>query len=168
MKKALITGITGQDGSYLAELLLSKGYEVHGIVRRASSFNRDRIDHLCVNPDIKDKSLFLHYGDMTDSSGLSNLKRIIVSAIKVMNVANPSKSSRLTALRVPTLTATKNIDSQKPHLSAERKAFLYSSCGRRRISTNKIPSGTPSIKPSSMAGMNCCRKVWNKNFTSFK
>jgi len=73
MKKALITGITGQDGSYLAELLLSKGYEVHGIVRRASSFNRDRIDHLCVNPDIKDKTLFLHYGDMTDSSRLSKI-----------------------------------------------------------------------------------------------
>lgn len=73
MKKALITGITGQDGSYLTELLLSKGYQVHGIVRRASSFNRQRIDHLCLNPDIYGKSLYLHYGDMTDSSRLTKL-----------------------------------------------------------------------------------------------
>lgn len=73
MKKALITGITGQDGSYLAELLLAKGYEVHGIVRRASSFNRERIDHLCFNPEIYGKTLFLHYGDMADSSCLTKL-----------------------------------------------------------------------------------------------
>lgn len=73
MKKALITGITGQDGSYLAELLLEKGYEVHGIVRRSSSFNRARIDHLCLNSEIYGKTLFLHYGDMTDSSRLTKL-----------------------------------------------------------------------------------------------
>jgi len=73
MKKALITGITGQDGSYLAELLLEKGYEVHGVVRRSSSFNRDRIDHLCLNPAIYGKTLFLHYGDLTDSSRLTKL-----------------------------------------------------------------------------------------------
>ena len=73
MKKALITGITGQDGSYLAELLLEKGYEVHGIVRRSSSFNRERIDHLCLNPEIYGKTMFLHYGDMTDSSRLTKL-----------------------------------------------------------------------------------------------
>lgn len=73
MKKALITGITGQDGSYLTELLLAKGYEVHGIVRRSSSFNRERIDHLCLNPTIYGKSLFLHYGDLTDSSRLTKL-----------------------------------------------------------------------------------------------
>ena len=73
MKKALITGITGQDGSYLAELLLGKGYEVHGIVRRSSSFNRERIDHLCTNDEIKDKTFFLHYGDLTDASSLTSL-----------------------------------------------------------------------------------------------
>ena len=61
MKKALITGITGQDGSYLAELLLEKGYEVHGIIRRASTFNTDRIDHLYEDPHINGKKLFLHY-----------------------------------------------------------------------------------------------------------
>ncbi|MEO9971921.1 MAG: GDP-mannose 4,6-dehydratase [Hyphomonadaceae bacterium] len=70
MKKALITGITGQDGAYLAEFLLEKGYEVHGIKRRASSFNTDRIDHLYQDPHNPDRKLFLHYGDMTDSTGL--------------------------------------------------------------------------------------------------
>jgi GDPmannose 4,6-dehydratase len=67
MKKALITGITGQDGSYLAELLLSKGYEVHGVIRRASTFNTSRIDHLYRDPHVKDTRLFLHYGDLADS-----------------------------------------------------------------------------------------------------
>jgi GDPmannose 4,6-dehydratase len=70
MKKALITGITGQDGSYLSELLLNKGYQVHGIVRRASTFNTGRIDHLFQDPHTKDAQLFLHYGDLADSSGL--------------------------------------------------------------------------------------------------
>ena len=69
-KVALITGITGQDGSYLAELLLEKGYEVHGIKRRSSSFNTDRIDHIYEDPHHEDQRFFLHYGDMTDSSSL--------------------------------------------------------------------------------------------------
>lgn len=73
MKKALITGITGQDGSYLAELLLEKGYEVHGIIRRASTFNTERIDHLYRDPHLKDAKLFLHYGDLSDSSNISRL-----------------------------------------------------------------------------------------------
>ena len=73
MKRALITGITGQDGSYLAELLLSKGYEVHGIIRRASTFNTGRIDHLYHDPHIQDVRLFLHYGDLSDSVNLVKL-----------------------------------------------------------------------------------------------
>src|SRR6058998_1946250 len=72
-KKALITGITGQDGSYLAELLLAKGYEVHGIIRRASTFNTGRIDHLYQDPHIHGGRLFLHYGDITDSTNLLRL-----------------------------------------------------------------------------------------------
>jgi GDPmannose 4,6-dehydratase len=76
-KKALITGITGQDGSYLAELLLEKGYEVHGIIRRSSSFSTARIDHLYQDPHVKDVRLHLHYGDLSDSSSLINtLNRI--------------------------------------------------------------------------------------------
>src|SRR5438132_4338567 len=73
MKKALITGITGQDGSYLAELLLEKGYEVHGIIRRASTFNTERIDHLYQDPHINGVRLFLHYGDISDSTNLIKL-----------------------------------------------------------------------------------------------
>lgn len=73
MKKALITGITGQDGSYLAELLLDKGYEVHGMIRRSSSFNTGRIDHLYNDSNIYNEKLFLHYGDLTDSSNLNRL-----------------------------------------------------------------------------------------------
>lgn len=73
MKKALITGITGQDGSYLAEFLLSKGYEVHGIIRRSSTFNTKRIDHIYVDPHDPNARLFLHYGDLTDSEQISNI-----------------------------------------------------------------------------------------------
>lgn len=72
-KKALITGITGQDGSYLTELLLEKGYEVHGIIRRASTFNTARIDHIYQDPHESHKRLFLHYGDLTDASNISRL-----------------------------------------------------------------------------------------------
>ena len=72
-KRALITGITGQDGSYLAELLLEKGYEVHGIIRRAATFNTGRIDHLYKDPHLKDTRLFLHYGDLGDGTNLAKL-----------------------------------------------------------------------------------------------
>ena len=77
MKKALITGITGQDGSYLAEFLLEKGYEVHGIKRRASSFNTERVDHLYQGPHEKERRFFLHYGDMSDSTNLISLMQKI-------------------------------------------------------------------------------------------
>jgi GDPmannose 4,6-dehydratase len=79
-KVALITGITGQDGSYLAELLLSKGYEVHGLIRRASTFNTERIDHLYQDPHESGARLFLHYGDLADGSGLSALMHRIAPA----------------------------------------------------------------------------------------
>ncbi|MGE5473037.1 MAG: GDP-mannose 4,6-dehydratase [Ignavibacteriales bacterium] len=102
MKKALITGITGQDGSYLTELLLDKGYEVHGTVRRASSFNRDRIEHLYHNPEIYNKKLFLHYGDLTDSS---NLNRILekVQPDEIYNLA--AQSHVQVSFEVPEYTA---------------------------------------------------------------
>ena len=89
MKRALITGITGQDGSYLAELLLEKGYEVHGIIRRASTFNTGRIDHLYQDPHIIENRLFLHYGDIADST---NLVRILsnVGPNEVYNLAAQS------------------------------------------------------------------------------
>jgi GDPmannose 4,6-dehydratase len=89
MKKALITGITGQDGSYLAELLLKKGYEVHGIIRRSSSFNTSRIDHLYNQQDVLGKKLFLHYGDVVDTS---NLNRILekIQPDEIYNLAAQS------------------------------------------------------------------------------
>lgn len=89
MKKALITGITGQDGAYLAEFLLNRGYEVHGIKRRASLFNTDRIDHLYQDPCVKNRTFILHYGDLTDST---NLIRILqqVQPDEVYNLAAQS------------------------------------------------------------------------------
>lgn len=91
IKKAFITGITGQDGSYLAELLLSKGYEVHGLIRRASTFNTQRIDHLYQDPHQSSKKLFLHYGDLTDGSRLTNL----ISEIKPDEVYNLAAQSHV-------------------------------------------------------------------------
>src|SRR6218665_90195 len=85
-KVALITGITGQDGAYLAEFLLNKGYQVHGIKRRASLFNTDRIDHLYHDPHVEHRNMVLHYGDLTDSP---NLTRIIqqVQPDEIYNLA---------------------------------------------------------------------------------
>src|SRR5690242_14953705 len=77
-KKALITGITGQDGSYLAELLLEKGYEVHGVVRRSSSFNTQRIESIYQDPHDEDRRLILHYGDLSDASSLNRVLRVIL------------------------------------------------------------------------------------------
>ena len=88
-KVALITGITGQDGSYLTEFLLAKGYEVHGVIRRSSSFSTDRIDHLMANPEIYNNSLFLHYGDMTDGSRLVTLIKKI-QPTEIYNLAAQS------------------------------------------------------------------------------
>ena len=79
-KRALITGVTGQDGSYLAEFLLAKGYEVHGIKRRASLFNTERIDHIYQDPHEPDPRLQLHYGDLTDSSNLTRILHGIAKA----------------------------------------------------------------------------------------
>ena len=83
-RRALVTGITGQDGSYLTELLLSKGYEVHGITRRSSTFNTDRIEHLYQDPHESGARLFLHYGDLNDANSLST----IISRAKPTEVYN--------------------------------------------------------------------------------
>ncbi|MFZ2639476.1 MAG: GDP-mannose 4,6-dehydratase [Verrucomicrobiia bacterium] len=87
MKRALITGITGQDGSYLAEFLLGKGYEVHGIIRRASTFNTERIDHLYQDPHVRGTQLFLHYGDLSDS----------VNMVKLLHTLQPTEIYHLAA-----------------------------------------------------------------------
>lgn len=102
MKKALITGVTGQDGAYLSEFLLKKGYEVHGIKRRSSSFNTDRIDHLYQDPHTKNKSFILHYGDLTDTS---NLVRILqeVQPDEIYNLG--AQSHVQVSFEVPEYTA---------------------------------------------------------------
>ncbi len=106
MKKALITGITGQDGSYLAELLLEKGYEVHGLVRRISSIGTWRIDHLYKDKEICDKKLFLHYGDMTDAISITNL----ITKIKPDEIYNLAAQSHVKiSFEIPEITA--NIDA---------------------------------------------------------
>jgi GDPmannose 4,6-dehydratase len=80
-KAALITGVTGQDGSYLAEFLLGKGYEVHGIKRRASSFNTERVDHIYQDLHAGDQNFILHYGDLTDSSNLTRILKTVPQAM---------------------------------------------------------------------------------------
>lgn len=109
MKKALLTGITGQDGAYLAELLLEKGYEVHGIKRRASLFNTDRIDHLYQDPHVTGRRLVLHYGDMTDST---NLIRII-QAVQPDEIYNLAAQSHV-AVSFETPEYTANADAIGP------------------------------------------------------
>ena len=105
-KKALITGITGQDGSYLAEFLLSKGYQVHGLKRRSSSFNTERIDHLYQDPHEKDPNFLLHYGDLTDSTNLINL----VQKIKPDEIYNLGAQSHV-AVSFETPEYTANSDA---------------------------------------------------------
>ncbi len=102
MKTALITGITGQDGSYLTEFLIEKGYDVHGILRPSSVFTTERIDHLYNNPEIKDKKLFLHWGDMTDSSNLNRL----LDKIKPNEIYNLAAQSHVkVSFDIPEYTA---------------------------------------------------------------
>lgn len=106
MLKAFITGITGQDGSYLAELLLEKGYEVHGLIRRASTFNTSRIDHLFKDPHESGNNLHLHYGDVTDAAGMTNLIRTI-EPDEVYNLA--AQSHVMVSFSMPTYTG--NVDA---------------------------------------------------------
>ncbi len=127
-KRALITGITGQDGAYLAELLLSKGYMVHGIKRRASLFNTDRVDHLYQDPHIEDRRFILHYGDLTDST---NLVRIIqdIQPDEVYNLA--AQSHVKVSFETPEYTAnadglgTLRILEALRLLGLEKKTRLY-------------------------------------------
>src|SRR5882757_2356505 len=105
-KKALITGVTGQDGSYLAELLLAKGYEVHGIKRRSSSFNTDRIDHLYQDPHESGVRLKLHYGDLTDATNLIR----IVQEVQPQEIYNLGAQSHV-AVSFETAEYTANADA---------------------------------------------------------
>ncbi len=120
-KKALVTGITGQDGSYLAEILLEKGYEVHGIIRRSSSFNTGRIDHIYNNPEVSGKRFFLHYGDVTDTSNLNRLLEKIQPE-EIYNLA--AQSHVKVSFEVPEYTAEVDAVGTLRFLDAIRETGL--------------------------------------------
>jgi len=146
MKKALITGVTGQDGSYLAEFLLSKGYEVHGIKRRSSSFNTGKIDHLYRDPHSKEGKFILHYGDMTDSANLIR----IVQEIKPDEVYNLAAQSHV-KVSFETAEFTSNTDALGSLrlleairiLGLEKKTKFY------QASTSEMFSGNPKEIPQN-------------------
>lgn len=135
MKKALITGITGQDGSYLSEILIEKGYEVHGIIRRSSSFNTGRINHLYDNPEVLNKKLFLHYGDVVDTS---NLNRILekIEPDEIYNLA--AQSHVKVSFEVPDYTAQVDALGTLRFLDAIRETGLEKQTKFYQASTSEL------------------------------
>ena len=138
MKKALITGITGQDGSYLAELLLEKGYEVHGLIRRSSSFNTARIDHLYKDLHDPENRLFLHYGDITDGVGINNLIRE-TKPNEIYNLA--AQSHVKVSFEMPDYTGQVDALGTLRILEAIRSAKL--DCRFYQASTSELYGTTP-------------------------
>jgi len=138
MKRALITGITGQDGSYLAELLLAKGYEVHGVIRRSSTFNTSRIDHLYKDPHETDNRLHLHYGDITDGVGISNLVREIEPQ-EIYNLA--AQSHVKVSFEMPDFTAQVDAVGTIRLLEAIRAAKINTKF--YQASTSELFGSTP-------------------------
>ena len=135
MKKALITGITGQDGSYLTEILLDKGYEVHGIIRRSSSFNTGRIDHLFNNPQIHDNRLYLHYGDLVDTSNLNRVLDII-GPDEIYNLA--AQSHVKVSFEIPDYTAQVDALGTLRFLDAIREVGLGKETKFYQASTSEL------------------------------
>ena len=134
-KVAFITGITGQDGSYLSEYLLEKGYEVHGLRRHASSFNSHRIDHLLENSDIFNKRLFLHYGDMTDSSSIYN----ILARVRPSEIYNLAAQSHVAvSFEEPEYTANADGLGVLRLLEAMRSLDLLSTCKFYQAATSEL------------------------------
>jgi GDPmannose 4,6-dehydratase len=139
MKKiALITGITGQDGSYLAEFLLEKGYEVHGIIRRSSSFNTGRIEHIFQDPHEKNQRLFLHYGDLTDGTNLTNL----IHQIQPTEVYNLGAQSHVqVSFTLPQYTA--EVDAVGAVALLEAIRVSGTKCRYYQASTSELYGSTP-------------------------
>ena len=138
MKKAFITGITGQDGSYLAELLLGKGYEVHGLVRRSSSFNTGRIDHIYQDPHTPNPKLFLHFGDLTDGVNLTN----IIHEIKPNEVYNIGAQSHVqVSFTMPQYTAQVDAVGSVALLESIRASGI--NCRFYQASTSELYGSTP-------------------------
>ncbi|MCC0727052.1 GDP-mannose 4,6-dehydratase [Clostridioides sp. ZZV14-6045] len=149
-KVALITGITGQDGSYLAELLIEKGYEVHGIIRRSSNFSTKRIDHLYKDPHEKDINLFLHYGDVTDSNNLNRL----ICKIKPDEIYNLAAQSHVgVSFELPEYTAEATGISTLRILESIRenspKTKFY------QASTSELFGGIPETAPQNETTQFC-------------
>lgn len=143
-KVALITGITGQDGSYLTELLLEKGYEVHGIIRRHSMIIKTRIDNLFDDPEIGNRSLFLHYGDMTDSSNLNRL----IEKIKPDEIYNLAAQSHVAvSFEVPEYTAEADGIGTLRILDAIKESGIK--CRFYQASTSELFGGLPETAPQS-------------------
>jgi GDPmannose 4,6-dehydratase len=143
-KIALITGITGQDGSYLTELLLEKGYEVHGIIRRHSLISTTRIDYLFEDTEVGNKTLFLHYGDMTDSSNLNRL----IEKIKPNEIYNLAAQSHVAvSFEVPEYTAEATGVGTLRLLDAIRESGL--NCKFYQASTSELFGGLPDTAPQS-------------------
>jgi GDPmannose 4,6-dehydratase len=135
IKRALVTGITGQDGAYLAELLLAKGYEVHGIKRRSSSFNTERIDHLYEDPSKVGRRLFLHYGEMTDALSLTN----IIASIKPDEIYNLAAQSHVAvSFEEPEYTANSDALGVLRVLEAMRVNGLEKKCRFYQASTSEL------------------------------
>lgn len=141
---ALITGITGQDGSYLAELLLEKGYEVHGIIRRHSSISTERIDHLIDDPEVNGKTFFLHYGDLTDTSSLNRLLEKI-RPTEIYNLA--AQSHVAVSFEVPEYTAEVTGIGTLRILDAIKESDLK--CKFYQASTSELFGGLPETAPQS-------------------
>ncbi|MCK5786667.1 MAG: GDP-mannose 4,6-dehydratase [Candidatus Sabulitectum sp.] len=146
MKNALITGITGQDGSYLAELLIEKGYKVHGIVRRSSSFNRNRIEHLIQNDDIYGKTLFLHYGDLADSSALNR----IIEKTEPNEVYNLAAQSHVgISFKVPEYTCDVDAIGVVRLLDALRETGMAGTSRFYQASTSELFGSSPPPQSES-------------------
>lgn len=144
MKRALITGITGQDGSYLAEFLLEKGYEVHGIIRRSSTFNTKRIDHLMDNKEVMDKKLFLYHGDLADSSNLNRVLEIS-QPDEIYNLA--AQSHVQVSFEVPEYTAEVDAIGTIRLLDAIKESGINTKF--YQASTSELYGGLPGTVPQN-------------------
>ena len=162
MKRALITGVTGQDGSYLAELLLEKGYEVHGVIRRSSTFNTSRIEHLYKDPHENDNRFHLHYGDITDGVGISNIVRDL-EPDEIYNLA--AQSHVKVSFEMPDFTAQVDAVGTIRLLEAIRAAkiktkFYQASTSELYGSTPPPQSESSSFAPQSPYGAAKLYSYW--------
>ena len=166
MKRALITGITGQDGSYLSELLLAKGYEVHGIMRRSSTFNTDRIDHLYVDPHVGNASLFLHFGDLADATSLGRmLERVRPDEVYNLGAQSHVKVSfeqpEYTA-DIDALGTLRLLEEVREYIKRTGAALRFYQAGSSEMFGSSPPPQTErtAFYPRSPYGVSKCAAHW--------